>query len=409
MKKNYIEKDCDLGLLPSGLFRLGKSYDQILSDHVLIRKMRDVLKEFARKWGGNFPFEEMIKEAYFQCGIVLNRYCCRDYNDYYYIFIIKERRKEIFNDDAHIRIIVYMVHLLLSTRKNNTDGTAAILDEIETKYFNSRYFWEPENPFQKLVDSKVQHEIDFCVQPLPIKEAEWKDVLWGRLEYVISGDEDDDYNKDTFEDYHNICNGTFDEDAYCKKYIDTIQLIVNAIGFRKIEEQLKLLDIIKDKMTYNVCPKKIPGCVEPCHGCDFPYVCVEDETFSRLHKRSIENIQQSIMVKFSKMNNPIKTSQNSFSPYYKGPLRLNNLTKTDMARFIFIMCRMSSFIKENGESVSDEKVFEYFGHFFNEDFSQLAHSKILMYLAAEKVDGKTFSYPLSAYLSKTTVKETFVA
>ena len=47
--------------------------------------------------------------------------------------------------------------------------------------------------------------------------------------------------------------------------------------------------------------------------------------------------------------------------------------------------------------------------FFNEDFSQLAHSKILMYLAAEKVDGKTFSYPLSAYLSKTTVKETFVA
>ena len=35
--------------------------------------------------------------------------------------------------------------------------------------------------------------------------------------------------------------------------------------------------------------------------------------------------------------------------------------------------------------------------FFNEDFSQLAHSKILMYLAAEKLDGKTFSYPLSAW------------
>ena len=75
-------------LYPTDFFQLTKSYDEILADHDLIKKMKLTLQQAGmRQYAENCSFEELIKEAYFQCGIILRRSICPYYGDYIDLFI----------------------------------------------------------------------------------------------------------------------------------------------------------------------------------------------------------------------------------------------------------------------------------------------------------------------------------
>ena len=297
--KNYIEEDSHDGILPSDLFRLNKSYDQIMADHRLIRQIKITLEQSVlHGYITCYPFEELIKEAYFQCGIIQLRPCCRSYYDYWRVFINRDRYISGLNDKTRTMIVGGMVYLLLFTRKNTNIGTATIIDEIwKNVKHDLDICFSPVNPFEKLLDITEPHEIDFGISPLPIDAEEWKNVYWGRIEKIVG--EEDEWYIDGLDDYNKMLNGTFDEKAYCQKYINSLQIILDTIDFKTKQELLKLLDIIMVKDLFYVCEEKIPQCMTPCLGCEYPYECVEHETYNRLKKYSIEEMKQQVIEKFS--------------------------------------------------------------------------------------------------------------
>lgn len=297
--KNYIAEDCHNGILPSDLFRLDKSYDQIMADHILIRQMKISLeRSVLHGYITHYPFEELIKEAYFQCGIIQRRLCCHDYYDYWRVFINRCRPISGLNDNDRIMIVGGMVYLLLFTRKNTVSGTAVIIDEIWKSVRHKLDFcFSPGNPFENLLGLAELHEIDFGIHPLSIEDEQWKNVNWGRIERMAV-DEDDSY-KDALEDYHKMLDGTFDENAYCQKYKNSVQGILDTIGFNTEQEQLKLLDIIKGQDLNSVCKEKVPLCMTPCPGCEYYYECVESETYNQLTIKSIKEMKLAVTARYA--------------------------------------------------------------------------------------------------------------
>ena len=185
------------------LFRLTKSYEQILADHVLIEKMKYTLRQAS----SDCCFYEMIQEAYFQCGIILRNNICRDYFDYERFFIHRRSNfywKEFVYLDK--KTIACMVHLLLIKRKSLPDGVGWLLDCIERMICNTM-----ENPFEKLLaQGKYKHEIDFGVRAEPLNNPIWEKVNWYDL-----GVEDDC----TIDD---IERGWVTPDDYCEHLTNSI-------------------------------------------------------------------------------------------------------------------------------------------------------------------------------------------
>lgn len=327
--KNYVTEDCHDGILPSDLFRLDKNYDQIMEDHILIRQMKIFLeRSVLHGYITHYPFEELIKEAYFQCGIIQRRLCCHNYYDYWRVFINRYRPIRGLSDNDRIMIVGGMVYLLLFTRKNTVPGTAIIIDEIwkNVKHELDLCF-SPANPFEDLLSLTELHEIDFGIHPLPIDAGLWEDVYWGNIERKVEG-EDNSY-KDCFEDYHRMLDGTFDENAYCRKYINTVQSILDTIGFKTEQEQLKLLEMIIKKDLYYVCEEKIPLNMTPCPECEYHYECVEGETYNRLKLKSIEDMKLAVMTRYADTQQKVSTIQSIQEGKKKGKAK-----KRDFRQYI---------------------------------------------------------------------------
>lgn len=250
MRKEDIFDDCSFGHLPIGLFRLEKSYDQILADHNLIRQMKKIIEEL----GSHYNFEVMIKEAYFRCGIILIRPCVHDFYDY--IKIMRKSRPVELEDEYGIleRIVTCMTHLLLSTRKCNSNGTASILDELKRKCIDFRYAWQPENPFKKLLDLKKPHNIDFGVRALPLDAEEWYMANWYQV--VLANLEND---IDSFDKYSPAPNW-FDESAFHIELVKRVLELIDVLGFKTQSEQMNFLDLITDAIMYPGCGYPRPEC-----------------------------------------------------------------------------------------------------------------------------------------------------
>lgn len=333
---NYIKEDCENGLLPSSLFRIGKSYDCIMSDHLIIRQMKIALEQsILHGYITHYPFEDLIKEAYFQCGIIQLRLCCRTYYDYLHIFVNRSRPINGLNDRDKVMIVGGMVYLLLFTRKSKTIGTTAIIDEIwKNVKHQLEISFSTANPFQKLLESTESHEIDFGICPLPINTEEWKDIYWGRIENIIIGEAD--FYKDAFDDYHKILDGTFDENAYSLNYRNSLQLILDTIGFKTEQEQIKLLDIILTKDLFYLCEETKSSYMIPCPGCEYHYVCVEHSTFNRLRAKTIEDLKLDIIERFYIKEKELTIRESSKSKKKKTKIVdfKRNITKPEKAESI---------------------------------------------------------------------------
>lgn len=74
------------------LIYMTKSYEQILEDHVLIKKIKFTLEKVGMsRYTDGCTFEDLIKEAYFQCGIICKP-ICTSFGDYKQFFIKRERK-----------------------------------------------------------------------------------------------------------------------------------------------------------------------------------------------------------------------------------------------------------------------------------------------------------------------------
>ena len=342
-------------------FYLTKSYDEILADHVLIKKMKLTLEQAGMsQYAERCSFEELIKEAYFQCGIILRRLICYSYLDYYELFIERERRLFGKYDETNKRTVACMVHLLLSTRKKNPDGVGEIVDRIKKICDLRDYSFLPPNPFERLLFSgKYRHEIDFGVRAKPFYYLVWDKINWYEL-----GLEDDCYEFD-------IENGNHTPDDYCEHLTEKINDVMACLDFEEINDQLEALDkigkwlhsegcYVDDCEFYKERPYK-------CAGCDESFRDKEAKIYNPLKRKVIESIKQ------SKTDKPTKKKKNDLSIENKVDSDIylsGTVNKTDMGRIIYSLCKMNAFKDKDGKPVEIKKVFETFGEFLHENYSK---------------------------------------
>lgn len=348
-------------LYPTDFFQLTKSYDEILADHDLIKKMKLTLQQAGmRQYAENCSFEELIKEAYFQCGIILRRSICPYYGDYIDLFIDRERRCFKKYDTINKRTVACMVHLLLSTRKRNPDGVAEIVDCIKNICDIRDDSSLPPNPFEKILYSgKYKHEIDFGVNTKSLKNPIWENVNWF------------DFGLEDYCNIYNIKDGYDTPESYCKYLTKSINKVLETFDFQEEYEKLEALDrigefihddtscIYTDCEFFNEKPNKCT-CEESWRALEPPY-------FNPLRKKVIDNMKQAVIDKFAK---PSKQS----TPYenkYNSPIRLKDGVETaEIERIIFALCKMNYFEVIGKEAKSPDKdVFKAFGDFLGLDLS----------------------------------------
>lgn len=343
-------------LYPTDFFQLTKSYDEILADHDLIKKMKLTLQQAGmRQYAENCSFEELIKEAYFQCGIILRRSICPYYGDYIDLFIDRERRCFKKYDTINKRTVACMVHLLLSTRKRNPDGVAEIVDCIKNICDIRDDGSLPPNPFEKLLYSgKYKHNIDFGVHAKPLCCFVWENVNWFDF-----GLEDPRYE-----------SWLDDPDWYCTELEQVIGEVMECLDFQNEYDQLEALDRI-EKWMYNdeECTNK---------KCEFyngsPYKCTcedkhffEPPYFNRLRKKVIDNMKQAVMEKYGMRPKETVPSKNEFVS--KVFLNTKKGRRVDMIRIIDVLYELNFFTEENGTTRCLKKdVYDAFGKILNLDF-----------------------------------------
>ena len=321
------------------LFQLTKSYEQILRDHVLIEAMKNTLHEAK----ADRCFYEEIREAYFQCGIILRGHICTSYMNYERLFIYRRSR---FYGDLDKQAIACMVHLLLTKRKSLPEGVAALLDCIEYKIY--------DNPFKKLYAAgKYKHDIDFGVRPKPLDAPVWKNVNWYDL--GLLWDDPGHYEMDD--------PGTPEE--YCKDLTWKIDEFLKINDFQDESEILKALDRIGEFLHDDV------GCIyddcefyherpAKCAECEEGYLALEPPYFNPLRKRVIEEMKQAVSARFEKTEKKPIPSENKCN----SPIRLRkSVEKAELERVIYALCKMNWF-----ES-PDKDVFKAFGELLQVDLS----------------------------------------
>lgn len=335
------------------LFRLTKSYEQILDDHVLIEKMKYALHQV----NSDHYFCEMIKETYFQCGIILRNDICRSYSDYQRFFIY---RRSLFYweeyGDLDKGTIACMVHLLLTKRKNLPEGVGFLLDYIEYEICN-----RVGNPFKKLYAAgKYRHNIDFGVRAKPLDFPVWSKLDWlYELGFVDN------------QDIYRIEDGSSTDDDYCKFLAGSLNNVMNCLDFENEKDQLELLDKIGEKIQDNI------GCTyEDCEFYDEkPHKCMcaerhlalEPPYFNPLRKKVIEEMKQTISARFENTKKKHIPSESK----YNSPIRLKKGVEiAEIERVIYALCKMNYFEVVGKESNSpDRDVFKAFGELLHVDLS----------------------------------------
>lgn len=276
-------------------FCLTKSYDDILADHDLIKKMRATIEQAGmERYAIDCTFETLIKEAYFQCGIILRRSVCYDDWSYNKLFVARERRHFKKYDEINKKTVACMVHLLLYTRKRNPDGVGRIVDGIlkDICSFRCNGFLPP-NPFEELLYSgEYKHDIDFGVRAKPLDDFVWEDMNWYEL-----GLEDDC-------DIYAIESGRDNPTYYCERLAKSIDEIMECLDLDGKSEQLKALDKIGTWLHDDIgCPycecefynRRPDKCI-----CEERFRALEPPYFNPLRQKVIEEKKQAIEEKFSK-------------------------------------------------------------------------------------------------------------
>lgn len=276
-------------------FCLTKSYDEILADHELIKKMRAVIEQVGiERYAIDCTFETLIKEAYFQCGIILRRSICYDGWSYNKLFITRERRHFKKYDEINKKTVACMVHLLLYTRKRNPDGVGRIVDGILKDICSFRNLvFLPPNPFEKLLYSgKYKHNIDFGVRAKPFDDFIWKNVNW--YEFGL----EDDCN------IHAIESGYDNPADYCERLSKSIDDVMECLDLDEKSEQLRALDKIGKCLHDDIgCPycecefynRRPDKCI-----CEESFRALEPPYFNPLRQKVIEEKKQTVEDKFSK-------------------------------------------------------------------------------------------------------------
>lgn len=372
-------------LYPTDFFQLTKSYDEILADHDLIKKMKLTLQQAGmRQYAEKCSFEELIKEAYFQCGIILRRSICKYYGDYIDLFIEREKRCFKKYDTINKRTVACMVHLLLSTRKRNPDGVAEIVDNIKNICDTRDYGFLPPNPFEKLLYSgKYKHNIDFGVRAKPLYEPIWEKAKW--YDFGL----DDDCNLNDIED------GWISPEDYCKRLSKSIDDVIECLALENPNDQLEALERVAkwihddndcdctDCEFYQERPNKCTceGNPNKCT-CEESWRVIEPLFFNPLKQKVIDEKRQAIMDKFAKHTKESVPSDNKET----SPIRLKKGVEiAEIERIIFALCKMNYFEVVGNEAKSPDKdVFKAFGDFFGLDLSNYHNNLKLKYTSLNK-------------------------
>ena len=297
MNNMNIQKEKQEQWCITDLFYMTKSYEQILEDHVLIKKIKFTLEKAGMsRYTDGCTFEDLIKEAYFQCGIICKP-ICTSFGDYKQFFIKRERKFFKEYDYLNKKTVACIVHLLLSTRKEIPEGVGGVVDSISECLCNWTTLGRlPQNPFVNLLNpERHKHEIDFGVRAKSLSNI----YLWSKVNWYDLGLDDSPNISD-------IEKGFDTPENYCRRLANSINCIMECLDIKDEEEQLDLLDIIGKTIHDNI------GCTyDDCEfyndrpnkcKCDENYLALEPVYFNPLRAKVIEELKENVVTKFRAKN-----------------------------------------------------------------------------------------------------------